>query len=119
MPACEKDRVTKFDDITKSQAPANYLFHKTLKCMVFYNLTFCATTGFLKIFGGKEIDKDSHVQLVWCGDFVPSPQSFVQYFNHYGRVIPVLFSFRKLSPGSTCIYPLNSGLGDLICYLAL
>ena len=62
----EMDKITKFDDITHSQAPANYLFHKTLECIVFYNLVFCATTGFPKIFGAIKVDQDLHVKLEWC-----------------------------------------------------
>ena len=60
------DKITKFDDIAQSQAPANYLFHKTLECIVFYNLFFCATTGFHKIFGAIKVDQDLHVKLEWC-----------------------------------------------------
>ena len=62
----EMDKITKFDDITQSQASANYLFHKTLECIVFYNLVFCATTGFPKIFGAIKVDQDLHVKLEWC-----------------------------------------------------
>ena len=38
-----------------------------------------------------KIGKDLHVQLDWCGDFVPIPQLFVRYFNDYGRAFAVLF----------------------------
>ena len=62
----EMDEITKFDDITQSQALANYLFHKTLECIVFYNLVFCATTGFPKIFGAIKVDQDLHVKLECC-----------------------------------------------------
>ena len=62
----EMDKITKFDDMTHSQAPANYPFHKTLECIVFYNLVFCATTGFPKIFGAIKVDQDLHVKLEWC-----------------------------------------------------
>ena len=74
----EMDKITKFDDITQSQAPANYLFHKTLECIVFHNLVFCATTGFPKIFGSIKVDQDLYVQLEWCGDPVSLPQWFVR-----------------------------------------
>ena len=53
----EMDKITKFDVITLSQASANYLFHKTLECIVFYNLVFCATTGLPKIFGAIKVDQ--------------------------------------------------------------
>ena len=62
----EMDKITKFDDMTHSQAPAYYLFHKTLECIVFYNLDFYATTGFPKIFGAIKVDQDLHVKLEWC-----------------------------------------------------
>ena len=65
------DKITTFDDITQSQAQANYLFHKTLECIVFYNLVFCATTGFPKIFGAIKVDLDLHVKLEWCWLGVP------------------------------------------------
>ena len=62
----EIDKITKFDDITQSQAPANYLFHKTLECILFYSLVCCATTGFPKIFGAIKVNQDLHVKLEWC-----------------------------------------------------
>ena len=61
----EMDKITKFDDIIHSQASANYLFHKTLECFVFYNLVFCATTGFSEVFGAIKVDQDLHVKLEW------------------------------------------------------
>ena len=62
----EMDKITKFDDMTHSQTPANYLYHKTVECIVFYNLGFSATTGFPKIFGAIKVDQDLHVKLEWC-----------------------------------------------------
>ena len=44
----EMDKITKFDVITQSQASANYLFHKTLECIVFYNLVFVPQQDFPK-----------------------------------------------------------------------
>ena len=122
----EKDKIINFVDITQSQTPANYLFRKTSEYVVLLSLVFCATKGFPKIFGATKIDKDLNVQLGRCGDPVPLPQAFVRYFNYDVQVFAVLFwsksavlyLSRKLSPGSMCVYTVNSVLYDFIRYLA-
>ena len=73
----KQNKIKDLKDINANHAPANYLFHKTLEFVVFYNLKF-SLSGFPKIYGAIKINKDLHVQLEWCGGSVPLPQSFVK-----------------------------------------
>ena len=57
----EIDKITKFDVITQNQASANYLFHETLECIVYYNLVKYSVLK--KLF---KIACKVGVVLTWC-----------------------------------------------------